>query len=210
MREGLRGLPVSPETLDAVNEAALLLEGLGHHVETTKSPVADQFGPDFLRYWAFLSFTLKNAGRRIYGPGFDRSRTERLTDGLSAMFLREAERLPGSLRRLRRLAAEREPSFERLDVVISPVLGHAPPPIGYLGEEVDFTTHLTRLLRYTSFTPVQNVSGSPAISLPLGRSAEGLPIGIQFAGAWGQERTLLELAYEVEQAAPWPTRTSSD
>jgi len=209
VREGLRGLPVSSETLDAVNDAALLLEGLGHHVETAEAPVEDQFGPDFLRYWAFLSFTLKYAGRRIYGPGFDRSRTERLTDGLSTMFRREAERLPGSLRRLRRLAAEREPSFERFDVVISPVLGHAPPPIGYLGEEVDFTTHLTRLLRYTSFTPVQNVSGSPAISLPLGRSVEGLPIGIQFAGPWGHERTLLELAYEVEQAAPWPTRTSS-
>ena len=203
---GIRDLPVSEETTQAVLGAAGLLERLGHHVEETSAPVDDQFGPDFLRYWAFLSFTLKRAGGRLFGEGFDGSRTEKLTDGLASMFVREAERLPGSLRRLRRLASEHEAAFQRYDIIVSPVLGHAPPPIGYLGPDVDFTTHLTRLLRYTSFTPVQNVSGSPAISLPLGRSDKGLPIGVQFAAAYGNERRLLSLAYEIERAAPWPTQ----
>ena len=208
MTHGLRDLPVSAEVVDAVTAAAALCEGLGHHVEVVPLPVEDQFGPDFLRYWAFLSFALKRGGRRLYGPGFDGSRTEKLTDGLASLFTREAERLPGSLRRLRRFARDREPVFANFDVVLSPVLGHAPAPIGYFGPDVDFRTHLTRLLRYTSFTPMQNVSGSPAISLPLGRSSHGVPIGVQVGAAYGQERTLLSLAYELEDAAPWATRVS--
>ena len=72
---------------------------------------------------------------------------------------------------------------------------------------MDFRTHLIRLLRYTSFTPMQNVSGSPALSLPLARTSSGLPLGIQFAAGFGQEATLLALAYELEEATPWPTRS---
>jgi len=202
--EGIRDLPVSAEVVDSVLGAGGLCERLGHQVEMVSAPVGDDFGPDFLRYWAFLSFTLKNFGGRLYGEGFDGSRTEELTNGLSALFSREAERLPASLRRLRRLARDHESTYERFDVVISPVLGHQTPRIGYFGPDVDFKTHLVRLLRYTSSTPVQNVSGSPAISLPLGRSANGLPLGVHFSAAFGNERALLALAYELEQAAPWP------
>ena len=61
------------------------------------------------------------------------------------------------------------------------------------------------MLRYVSFTPLQNVSGSPAISLPLGTSANGVPMGMQLAAPFGHERRLLELAYELEAAAPWPS-----
>ena len=128
---------------------------------------------------------------------------------MSAFLLRGVERLPGALRRLRQLAREHEPAFDAYDVLVSPVLGHEPPPIGHLGPDVDFRTHLIRLLRYTSFTPVQNVSGSPAMSLPLARTATGLPLGIQLAAAFGQEETLLALAYELEEAAPWPTRPAA-
>ena len=168
----------------------------------------DQFGPDFLRYWALVSFGLKNAGRLLFGPGFDSQRTEEFTKGMSRYLVRRAERLPGSLRRLRRLAREHEAAYSRFDVLVSPVLGHEPPPIGHLGPEVEFHTHLVRLLRYSSFTPLQNISGSPAISLPLGRSATGLPVGVQFAAPFGHEGRLLSLAYELEAAAPWPTRVA--
>ncbi len=61
-----------------------------------------------------------------------------------------------------------------------------------------------RLIRYASFTPVNNASGSPAISLPMGMSSNGLPIGVQFAAAHGDERTLLELAYALEADRGWP------
>ena len=85
------------------------------------------------------------------------------------------------------------------------MLAHQPPPIGYLGPDVPPRTHLLRVLRYVSSTPLQNVSGTPAISLPLGRSTTGVPMGVQLAAPFGHERHLLELAYELEEAAPWPS-----
>jgi len=203
--DSIADLPVSRDVAAAAEAAGGLLESLGHHVELARPPVDDQFGPDFLRYWALVSFGLKNAGRLLFGPGFDPRRTEEFTRGMSRYLVRQAERVPGTLRRLRKLAREHEPVYPRFEVIVSPVLGHQPPPIGYLGPQVDFRTHLVRLLRYSSFTPVQNISGSPAISLPLARSSAGLPIGVQFAAPFGHEARLLSLAYEVEQAAPWPT-----
>ncbi len=202
----IQGLPVDAEMVAAVRATGQLLAELGHHVEETPPPVADQFGPDFLRYWALISFAIKNTGGRLFGTGFDGARTEEFTRGMSRYFLQRLDRIPGSLRRLRQLARDHEAAYENLDVLVSPVLGHAPPPIGYLGPDVDFRTHLVRLLRYTSFTPLQNVSGSPAISLPMARTSTGLPLGIQIAAPFGQESRLLSLAYELEEAAPWPTR----
>ena len=68
------------------------------------------------------------------------------------------------------MARDHGAGFDRFDLVVSPVLGHPPPPIGHLGPDVDAHTHLVRLLRFTSFTPIQNVSGDPGLSLPLGRT----------------------------------------
>jgi amidase len=203
--DGLRGLPVESATVAAVREAGALLAGLGHHVEEAELPVDDRFGTDFLRYWAFLSFALQNAGGYVLGAGFDRSRTESLTQELSAMFGRGAFAHPGSLRRLRRMAREHAAAFDTFDLVVSPVTGHPAPPIGHLGPDVEARAHLVRLLRFASFTAVQNISGAPAISLPLGRTGDGRPIGVQLAAPYGLERRLLEVAYEVEAAAPWPT-----
>lgn len=200
LTESVRGLPLDPATIDVVDRAATLCEGLGHHVESVAVPVNDQFATDFLRYWAFIAFMLKRTGRRMYGEGFDGSRVEEFTRGLSWMFTREAERLPLSLRRLRALARDGESVFPAFDVLLSPVLGHPAPPIGFLGPEVEFRTHLIRLLRFTTFTPVQNVTGSPAISLPLGMSADGMPIGVQAAAPAGHEARLLSLALEIEGA----------
>ena len=204
----IQDLPVSAEVVDTARATGELLASLGHHVEEGGPPVSDQFGPDFLRYWALISFSLKNGGRRLFGPGFDGSRTEEFTRGMSAFLRSRAGQVPGSLRRLRRLAREHEAAYETYDLLVCPVLGHQPPLIGYLGPDVDFRTHLVRLLRYSSFTPVQNISGSPAISLPIGRTASGLPLGVQIAAPFGHEARLLSVAYELETAAPWPTRTS--
>jgi len=62
------------------------------------------------------------------------------------------------------------------------------------------------LSEYVGYTPLQNVAGAPAMSVPLGMSSGGLPIGIHFSAAKGQEKRLLELAYELEQAQPWANR----
>jgi amidase len=120
------------------------------------------------------------------------------------MFVGQAERIPGSLRRLRRLAAAGGPLFDRFDAVLSPTLGDVPPTLDRLGPQVPFRPHLIRLIRLVTTTPLENVTGSPAISLPLARSDDGLPIGMQFSAAAGREALLLGLAYQFEEAAPWP------
>lgn len=204
--EGLRGIAVSPDVRAAVLAAGAMLEDLGHHVQPEPVPAQARFGPDFLRYWALLAFGLQHAGRRLLSPDFDAGATEPFTRELSRFATAHRHRLPGMLRRLRRMAAVPEPWADRLDVLVSPVLAHEPPPLGHLAPDVEPRTHLVRLLRWASFTPLQNVTGAPAVSLPLGRSTAGLPIGVQVAAPLGEERRLLELALELELAAPWPVR----
>ena len=197
-------LPVDPLVAAAVDDAAGLLESLGHVVEPIEAAIDPRFGMDFVRYWSFLAYLMVSGGPRFFGPDFDRARVEPLTRGLARNFTRQLERMPASIRRLRRLAAVGEPWWARCDAVVSPVLGQVTPPIGYLGPELPFETQMVRLMRYTAFTPVANVTGSPAISLPLARTPHGLPIGIQVSAPRGHEARLLGLAYELEAARPWP------
>jgi len=204
LAESLAGTPLDPHTRDAVIDAGRTLADLGHEVSEVTLDVGEQFGRDFLRYWALLSFMLQRAGGRFIGEGFDGSKTEALTKGLSAMFVQQAVKTPLSMRRLVRASREPEPVYQDVDIVVSPVVSHPAPPIGYLGPDVPVREQLVRLLRFTSFTPLQNVCGSPAISLPLARNPEGLPIGVQVAAPVGEERRLLSIALELEEAMPWP------
>jgi amidase len=190
------GLPVSDEVVAAVRATAEVLSSLGHEVVEMPAPVDDSFGPDFLRYWGVLAGLTRVVGLLDRG-GFDASGLEPFTRELAKVAREQAPKLPATLRRLRILARVHETVYSSCDAVLSPVLSHEPPEIGYLGPDVDPRTHLLRVLRYVSFTPLQNVSGSPAISLPLARSASGLPIGVQLAAPFGHERRLLELAYEL-------------
>ena len=198
------GLPVSDDVVALVGATAELMAGLGHEVVEIPHPVDDSFGPDFLRYWGLLAGLIRVVGAVDRRSGFDASRVEPFTRELAKVARDQAPLLPGTLHRLRALARDHETVYNACDIVLSPVLAHEPAPIGYLGPDVDPHTHLLRVLRYVSFTPLQNVSGSPAISLPLGRSAAGVPMGIQLAAPFGQERRLLELAFELEEASPWP------
>ncbi len=93
--------------------------------------------------------------------------------------------------------------FGACDVVLTPVLAHTTPELGFLSPDQPFDELFAKLLSYVAFTPFNNASGGPAMSLPLGHSSEGLPIGVHFSAAHGDERTLLELAFEIEAAAPW-------
>jgi amidase len=94
--------------------------------------------------------------------------------------------------------------FRRNEVVLSPVVSHIAPPLGHLSPTVPFDELLQRLVAYVSYTPLHNVAGAPAISLPMGMASEGVPIGVMLFAAYGDERTLLELAYALEAEQPWP------
>src|SRR5690606_24148562 len=107
-------------------------------------------------------------------------------------------------------AAERFYTDQGIDVVLSPVLAHTTPRLGHLSPAEDYATIISRLTDWVSFTPLQNATGEPALSLPFGHDAEGLPVGIQLAGPRGADRPLLELAYAVEEARPFRRITELD
>lgn len=207
--DGLQGLPVDPQVARAVRDAGTACETLGHHVEEVAFPFSDQFGKDFLRYWALLAFGLRRFGHREFGPDFDRSALEQFTQGLANMFAHQIERGPLSVRRLRRFPRDYARAFTGVDVLVSPVLASPPPQIGYLGPAVPFRDHMVRLMRYSTHAPMHNISGAPALSLPLSRTRNGLPIGVQFAAQVGHDRTLLQLARDLEASVGWPTATSA-
>jgi amidase len=94
----------------------------------------------------------------------------------------------------------------QFDVVLSPVLSWPPPLLGEVGPLVPFDVVVPRLTEYVGYTPIHNVAGAPAMSVPLYWTPAGLPVGTMFAGRAGSERMLFELAYELEAAQPWAQR----
>lgn len=196
--------PVDPDVRAALDDVGVMCESLGHTCEPAPFPADEEFARDFLRYWATLAFALKLGGPRLYGPEFDADALEPLTQGLVEFFGTVALNVPAAIVRLRRFHARFGQVFDRFDVLMSPTVTTPPPPIGYLSPALDFDTVMPRVLRFAGFTALQNVTGTPAISLPLARTADGLPIGLQFSAAMGDDRTLLELAYELEATIGWP------
>ncbi|MBX3421311.1 MAG: amidase [Pirellulaceae bacterium] len=201
--DSLTGQPC-PQTRATMERTVALLEGMGHRTTEMHKPVKSSFVDDFVDYWAFLAFMTGKIGKRQFGGEFDPAQFDDFTRGLANRFRKRLWRLPLMLLRLKRTWSQYVQAIQEFDAVLTPVLGHVTPQLGYLGPNVPFEELIGRLMKYAAYTPLNNTNGSPAISLPMGMSREGLPIGIQLAAAHGAERTLLELAYELEQVQPWP------
>jgi amidase len=197
------GRDSTPEVADRTAKTAALLEELGHKVEPIASPAPAQLRDDFLLYWSLLAFGIMVSGRRENGRTWDPSQLDNLTRGLARHARRNLHRVPGAIRRLRRSRGLSEAVYSSYDVVLTPTLAAPTPTIGYLDPTQDYDTVMDHLLEWVAFTPWQNVTGEPAISLPLATTAGGLPQGMMFGAATGREATLLELAYELEEAHPW-------
>lgn len=181
-----------------------LLEGLGHHIEPVELPVDQQFVRDFTHYWAMLAYALTRLGPRMLDPSFDVARLTDLTTGLARTFRARLAATPGVVLRLRASAAASARFFQRYDVLLSPTVCHLPPPIGHLSTLLPFEELFPRVERWAGFSAWANATGAPSISLPLGFDAEThLPVGMMFGADHGQERLLLELALQLEQARPW-------
>ncbi|MET4662368.1 amidase [Streptomyces sp. PvP037] len=190
-------------TRAAVTETAGRLERLGHTVQPVELFLDPHFTEDFLTYWGLLSFLLGATGGTL-GADFDRRRMDGLSRGLREMYVRRWRRTPGVLRRLRRTREAYAAGFRGLDVILSPVLATTTPPLGHLSPAVPYVTLIERILAYVAFTPVNNVVGTPSISVPAATTtSDGLPIGVMFSGRPGAERTLLELALELEADQPF-------
>ncbi len=187
--------------------ASMCLE-LGHTVEEIDTPFDQQMADDFLLYWAMLAASVRWFGRAVVDRRFQPSRVEPLTRDLAVHFRSNLHRLPGAVKRLQRFRAIHADLLQRFDLLLTPTVATPPPPLGHLALDLPLDVALDRLRCFTAYTPAQNVSGAPAISLPLGRTESGLPIGVQFAAGLGRERQLLEIAFALEEAMPWPRQTS--
>jgi amidase len=203
------GRGADAEVTELTMKTVRLLEELGHTVIEADAPVDETFADDFLLYWSMLAMFLVRTGRRYHGRTFDVSRHDHLTLGLARHAARNLHRIPGATRRLRRTGQAASAFLGKYDAVLTPTLAHATPLVGHLDPAQDYDTIVDRLLDWVAFTPLQNITGDPAISLPLGTTSGGLPMGMMFGAGAGREAMLLELAYELEEAAPFAKITSS-
>ena len=110
------------------------------------------------------------------------------------------------LRAVRRRTAQ---FFGSYDVVLTPTVADETPRVGYLDPTVEAQQIMDRGVHWNAFASLQNITGEPAISLPLAESANGLPVGMMLHADLGREARLLELAFELEEARPWTRIQSS-
>ncbi|MBE2253842.1 MAG: amidase [Myxococcus sp.] len=199
-----RGDLLDLEVKAAVEAVARRLEGLGHHVDPVPCPWSREEQEDFIGLWALLGFAHQKLARLVVHRGFDASRLDAWTVGLADRFLNFKWDSMQRIRRLRRFKERWAELMSTRDAFLMPTLASLPPLIGHLKTDLPFDEQLERLTRTVPFTGMLNVAGAPAISLPLGRSAAGLPIGVQLAAGFGAEPLLLELALQLEADAPWP------
>jgi len=205
------GTPVDPEIAWCVEQVAQQCALLGHQV-TEDSPAFDY--QEFLRTvctaWAFgfdveVDELAAEAGRAV-GPETLEPVTlayYHFARGLTAADVAWAE---GTANHLRRGAGQ---FFERYDILLTPTLMRLPEPIGKYSQsraDLDFYGFFRLCDEMSVHMPLFNLTGQPAISLPLGMSASGLPVGVQFVARFGREDLLLRLASAFEQAMPWRAR----
>ncbi len=203
------GTDVHPDCVEAVRAAAATCESLGHRVEEVTLDVGgDSLMGDFINAWAAgnawsVGIWEERLGRAATEADLEPLSWALVLLGRSLDAARYLAAVGGLQRATRRIAA----TFETVDVVLTPTIGEPPAPLGTFdsppGEPL---TGLFRSAAYVPFTPLFNVTGQPAISLPLHWNGEGLPIGVHFVGRFGDEETLLSLAGQLEQATPWADR----
>jgi amidase len=194
------GNPVDAEVRGAARAAGRVCKELGHAVEEMACPFEGRLLDDLWLFWSFLGWGFTVQTRWIKGRAYDPDELEPWTHGLAAHFRAHLGEVLSAVRRLRGAKRTSQQLFERYDLLLCPTTATPAPPLGYLGPDVPFETAFERVKHTFCFTPVQNATGDPAISLPLARSATGLPIGVQLSAPHGGETSLLALAYELEAA----------
>jgi amidase len=207
MREPLNGVPVDPECLAAVDAAAALCRELGHDVVDDRivlSSAPDLFS-SFITVWTISAAVNVHMAEQLVGRAATGDDVEPLTWALAQMGRgRSGVDFVLAQRRLHALSREIGAFFAGYDALLSPTLAQPPVPIGALAcTKEDPLGGFMKAASYAAFTPVFNITGQPAMSVPLHWSRAGLPIGVQFAARFGDEAALFRLAAQLEEARPW-------
>lgn len=197
------GTEPHPDVKASVEATAKLCESLGHTIVPTKNPVqGEAFIDAFLTVWASGPAQLVGLARSLKLKPEDV--LEPWTLGLADFFAKKPkDSLMKALGYFRSVEAATKTFMAQYDAWLTPVLAAPPPKLGEQAPTVPFDTLYDRVVHYVSYTPLHNVAGTPAMSVPLGMSSDGLPIGSQFAAGMGREDVLYALAYELESAQPW-------
>ena len=202
----LDGTVMHPDCESAVRHAAKLCAELGHTVdEAAQHFDLSVLVPSFLAVWsanlaAAVDLVAQHTGQ---------TPAPKLFEGLTWGMYESGKRIDASAYLVAKdalqCASRGAAKFhETHDVWLMPTLGSPPMRNGVFDvEERDIFKGFLPLFDYVPFTAFQNVTGQPAINLPLFWNGDGLPIGVQFATPFGDEKTLFQLAYQLEQAAPW-------
>ena len=204
----------------AASAAALLLESLGHHVDHVDVPALDDpalgesigaiFGAFVARDLDRWSATL---GRTI-DPAELEPWNQRMVEGGRAVtatrYIAALERANDYARAVAGFWTSPELGGDGYDVLLTPQLGAPPPRLGVLAPTADGVALYETMSALTAFTMPFNVTGQPAISVPIVWNHAGLPIGVQLVGAYARDDVVLRLAAQIETARPWADRRPPD
>ena len=202
------GEPIDPEVAAAVRDTAAMLDKLGHHVE----PRAPKLPVDPAQVIATIvaantALTVRLA-ERTHGRAMTDDDFERLTLAMAAI-ARKTNAIDYAAAELDafRIARTLADFFTDIDVFLSPTLCTPAIRIGELDTMADDLSHVSPILRrYMPGTSMFNMSGQPAMSVPLAWTSGGMPIGMSFAARFGREDVLFRLAGQLEVARPWWNR----
>jgi len=203
------GEAIHPEVAAVVNAAGTLLQGLGHSVE----PDAPQFASRELLLAALeivacgtalaVETHSKELGRAPREDELAPTIRGAIAFARGTSGARYLQQLAILHRETRRIAS----FWDRYDVLLLPTLAEPPAVLGRFAVQnpdyLDYRAGPNGTGRYSPFAPMANVTGQPAISVPAGLSAAGLPIGVQMVGRFGDDATLLALAAQIELQRPW-------
>ncbi len=193
------GAQVHPDCVAAYEEASTLLASLGHEVEDADLPFPEEAVPSFLALWfamaAFTPIPAEQESELLPLTQWLRARGAELS--APDIFMHQAI-LQGAVR-------PAMTAMNAYDAILTPTLALPPRPVGWF-DEVEPADNFTRQTLFTPWTALFNLSGQPAVSVPLHWTADGLPIGIMLAGRMGDEATLISLSAQLERAKPWRDR----
>lgn len=200
------GITADPKTKSTLEKSVDELEKLGHHVKEVILPVTEKMVDDFKCLWSMSAFLLKNFGSKLLGNDYDPKKLSIFVKGLSNYYKRHIFKTPFFIHRLNKSAKVYKTFMleHDLDILLLPTLSHITPKIGFLDINLSVDELFPRIAKWACFTPFANATGCPSISLPLGHdSGKDLPIGMQFHAKHGEEKVLLDIAYQLEAAFPW-------
>ena len=207
-RTGLDGYLDDPQCRAAVASTASLLESLGHHVE--QSAPAAMLEPDIGKHFNTIIAADTEATMQAFEMLLGRPIGDDQIEPRNAAYRRFGRELsaPAYLQSrawLGMWARRMADWWTGHDLLLTPTLGAPPPELGWFtaaGPEAEGA----RIASFIPYTPQFNMTGQPAISLPLHWTPGGLPVGVQLVAAYGREDLLVRIASQLEQAAPWSHR----